>query len=256
MSSLSFLKLLLSIGSLCAAYLLPGVPCLAEDGAPAPDSVQVKPFVGVKNVLFLVQISHSMLEQFDGDVTKIALARSAVTRLLKVLPTDVNCGLRVYGGAVGITEWPRSNNLVGLDAACRKTELVVRIKPKLKARKDILQFLEQVKPAGRSPMAYALNESLNQDFNAVSDRSAIVLIGCMDSCNGNPLEVVRQHRARGEANIDIYVLGLIGKREPINYAMFSGIGDLAGKYYAADSIDALVSDAAAMNKKLEASSKP
>jgi tetratricopeptide (TPR) repeat protein len=129
-----------------------------------------------QNILILMDASIAMKDKLSmGGISKLEAAKQVILDFLQAVPTEVNVGLRVYGQGF--------SNIADID--CKKTTLLVRIGPGF--RFGIGDKLKRVEAFGMAPLAYALQQAVDEDFKGVAGRSMIVIVADgTDTCGGNP----------------------------------------------------------------------
>ncbi|WP_433160776.1 vWA domain-containing protein [Kribbella sp. CA-247076] len=188
-------------------------------GLTAP-TAQADPEPGGKLVLVL-DSSGSMKEPAGDGQTKIAAARTALTKVVTKLPTDAEVGLRVYGATV----FKRTQA-----GACTDTQLSVPIgrdnRPQLQAA------IAKYKPYGETPIGYALQQAA-KDLGPTGQRTIVLVSDGEATCAPDPC-VVAQSIAKQGIDLKIDVVGFrVGgtARSQLQCVAREGRGD----YYDADS---------------------
>jgi len=122
------------------------------------------------NILFILDGSNSMWGQIGGE-TKIASAQKVLGELLTDLPSDTSVGLMSYGHRSKVS--------------CTDIELLSPIgadKPDALAKK-----IRSIQPKGKTPIAAALNASVNAFAKHEGENNHVVLISDgLESCGGDP----------------------------------------------------------------------
>ncbi|MCB9911173.1 MAG: VWA domain-containing protein [Planctomycetes bacterium] len=115
-------------------------------------------------VYLILDASGSMRAKLEGR-SKLDWARSALLDAIGDLPESVEVGLRVYGHRLRAID----------DGADRDSELVMPIGPlNAKGRADLESALAALRPKGKTPMAYSLEQSA-RDFGSVTNGTVILL---------------------------------------------------------------------------------
>jgi len=186
---------------------------------------------GPVNILFLLDASFSMREKITG-VPKMECAKQVLQDAMRRIPPDVNVGLRVFG-----------QRFMGfVEADCRATALLVPLGTG--NRGSVIKEVRQIEPYGMTPLAFALLNAAEDDFRGVVGRKVIILItDGMDTCGGNPCQVIEQLPRYG-INIKVDVVGVDLKHDQHAKDQLKCIADTSkGKYYdantAADLIDSI-----------------
>jgi Ca-activated chloride channel family protein len=149
-----------------------------------------------RSVLLLLDASKSMNEDAGNGESRLDAAKAAVGDLVKVLPDDVQVGMRVYGARVAES---------GRREGCRDTELAVPVGPldrgALTARVNALQG------RGRTPIGRSLRAAAD-DLPAGGKRTVVLVSDGGDNCAPpDPCRVAGEVAKRG-VNLNISVVGL------------------------------------------------
>ncbi len=170
------------------------------------------------NIEIILDVSNSMSETVSGGV-KIQVAQKAIEQLLEILPASYNVGLRVYGHRFAYTDTERS---------CKDTELLSPLKPLTQQnRSAIKQRLTLMQPKGMTPIAYTLEQAVN-DFFGLTGKNIIILVSDgEETCNGDPLATADYISSLG-IGLKVYVIGFdVSSREQLE-----GIAQrTGGRYY-------------------------
>jgi len=189
---------------------------------------------GPINILFLLDASYSMREKISGR-PKMELAKEVLAEAMNRVPGDVNVGLRVFG----------QQSLMGLmEADCRATALLVPMGTN--NRRSVINEVSQIKAYGMTPLAWALLNAAEDDFRGVVGRKIIILISDgMDTCNGNPCQVIQQLPRFG-IKIKVDVVGVDLKHDQAARSQFDCITKTSGgKYYDANTATQLIDSVSA-----------
>ncbi|MEO8474594.1 MAG: VWA domain-containing protein [Chryseolinea sp.] len=166
-------------------------------------------------ILFLLDASGSMQEQWEKNQTKWTVARSILSRLVDSLKENsmLELGLRVYGHR---SPQEQKN--------CKDTNLEVPFKAK--NHPLIISKLQEIKPKGVTPITYSL-ELAAGDFPAGPGyRNIVILItDGIESCGGDLCAMSRALQKKG-VFLRPYIIGLGMKSEQTL--------ECAGKYVNAD----------------------
>jgi hypothetical protein len=154
------------------------------------------------SVLILLDVSQTMKYGMDGEMfsklePKIEVARRVLRETVGVVPPHVKLGLRTFGGGVSHND----------DVDCRQSALLVPIGEG--NHNSIVRIADAAKPAGVTPLAYALSQAPD-DFQDIHGIRRIVLISDgMDTCHdGDPCEFVRRLSMLGyKMKIDVVGVG-------------------------------------------------
>ena len=160
------------------------------------------------NIELILDVSESMSGKVDDEV-KIETAKRAIIDLLETFVSGLNIGFRVYGHRYHANE----------SGTCTDTELLQPIQAfDSEVKSAIIESLATLQPKGKTPMAYSLEQALN-DFIGLPGRSAIILISDgEETCGGAPETIADKISDLG-LDLKVYVIGFDvasqGKLEPI-----------------------------------------
>jgi hypothetical protein len=179
------------------------------------------------NVLILLDTSMTMKQGMDGSYpstmeVKIDVAKRVLQETSAAIPAQVKLGLRVFGGGVSHVE----------DIDCHQSALLVPVETG--NRKSLVNVAMGLKPAGLTPLAFALSQ-VPDDFQDLQGIRRVVLItDGMDTCKGDPCaEIKRLSRLGYKMKVDIVGMGL--KHDQTAKDLFNCIAQSSGgKYYDAD----------------------
>lgn len=157
----------------------------------------------LQNIIIILDASDSM-NQSMGGTPKIQLAKDAVLQTLSNLPPNIRVGLRVYGHRfVG-----HQNIFSALknDAAnCQQTELMVPLG--FNNRGQIAQRVQSIQAVGKTPISYAIQRSLAQDFAGSTGNNHIILVSDgRETCSQNPCDLALS-LVRSGVNVKINTIG-------------------------------------------------
>lgn len=135
---------------------------------------------GPVNIMFLLDASYSMKEKLNGAEKKINAAKQVLETALARIPNDVNIGMRVFGqGYTG-------NSFTD----CTQTQLLVPLGQH--NRNSIIQKTRTIEPFGLTPLAYALRQTVEEDFRYAQGAKTIILISDgADTCGADPCAFMR-----------------------------------------------------------------
>jgi len=144
----------------------------------------------------ILDVSQSMAEEVEG-VAKIDAAKQAILEILKELDTSFQIGFRVYGHRYP-TDDPNT---------CHDTELLQPIAPFTSdVYASISQLLDTLTPKGKTPIAYALEQAI-EDLTALPGKSAIILVSDGEETCGGSWEAAVQKIEELNREVRIYVIG-------------------------------------------------
>jgi hypothetical protein len=145
---------------------------------------------GAANVLFILDGSGSMQGQVEGK-PKIDIAKQVLAALLKDLPADTKVGLMVYGH--------RS------EKNCKDIEMLAPV-----GQHDLNQLvkrLQAIKPKGKTPLAYSLEQSTPVFANFSGQNNAVVLVSDgIETCGGDPCKTAEK-LAAANIGLKVHVVG-------------------------------------------------
>jgi len=149
-----------------------------------------------RSVEVVFDASNSMWGRMQGE-TKMSVAKRTLTDALDWLPDDLSVALRVYGH-----QNPRE------ERNCRDSELLVPMQAD--NRDAIRRAVEQFRPRGQTPLAYAL-EQVADDLRGVRGERAVVLVtDGLESCGGDPVAAARALQRQGPVPVHVIGFGLGG----------------------------------------------
>jgi hypothetical protein len=142
------------------------------------------------NMLFILDGSNSMWGQVEG-VAKIDTAKDVLAKLVSDLPPDTQVGLMAYGHRV--------------EGDCQDVQTVAAIGAESAA--SITGKLRAITPTGKTPIAYALQESIGEFASLSEENNHVILISDgVETCNGDPCAAATVLSAEG-VNVRAHVVG-------------------------------------------------
>lgn len=139
-----------------------------------------------QHVLMVMDASGSMKEKTGGGQTRIAAAQKALHSVVAATPESTRLGLRIYGS---------QNFPEGSKQACTDSTLVVPLGTDNRAKLDTA--INQYKPVGWTPMAYAL-EQAGKDVAKLEGHRTIVLVSDgEESCVPDPCPIAEKLAQQG-----------------------------------------------------------
>ena len=154
------------------------IPCSFGQEAP-PGAVYV-----------ILDGSGSMWGRLADDSMKIEAARKVLNEFLVQDFGGADLAFRVYGHR--------------REGDCRDSELTVPFTPAQAAAPKVQASLQSVKPLGKTPITYSLEQALN-DFGERSGELILITDG-IETCNADPCALVRAWREKG-VEIRVHVVG-------------------------------------------------
>ena len=182
-----------------------------------PDIISLK---GIKKFYFILDCSKSMDEKLTRDksgnkLTKFERMKELLTKTLKALPADAEVAIRVYG------------NYGALDA-CKATSLIMPFH-RLNTP-QITKVIDRYKPAGLSPLTYALHEAIDKDLKENSEGKATIILitDGADTCGLDPASYMK---SRDRKDLILLTVGFINyrshpDRKKLEAASYYGYGRL------------------------------
>ena len=142
------------------------------------------------NMLFILDGSNSMWGQVDG-VAKIDTAKTVLANLMSDLPQDTQVGLMAYGHRV--------------EGDCRDVQTVAAIGAESVA--SVTAKLNAITPTGKTPIAYALQQSAGEFASVSQENNHVILISDgVETCNGDPCSAATALSADG-VDVRAHVVG-------------------------------------------------
>lgn len=177
------------------------------------------PATAASNLLFVFDTSNSMWGQVNA-VAKIETAKQTLSRLISDLPDGTQVGLLAYGH--------RSKD------DCQDVELLVPFGPD--SRPAVVAQLAALQPKGKTPIAYALQQSAPAfDGAGAGGRSVVLISDGVETCSGDPCDAAQQLAAAG-IGVKVHVVGFdIAAKDRAQLECIAAKG--GGRYFSADSTD-------------------
>lgn len=148
------------------------------------------PALARTNMLFILDSSNSMWGQVEG-VAKIDTAKTVLANLISDLPPDTQVGLMAYGHRV--------------EGDCQDVETVAAIGAESAA--SITGKLNSVTPTGKTPIAYALQQSAVEFASLSQENNHVILISDgVETCDGDPCAAASALSAEG-VDVRAHVVG-------------------------------------------------
>jgi len=145
-------------------------------------------------VLFVFDGSGSMWRQVEGK-TKIALAKKAMSGLLKDFPAGTNIGLLAYGHR-------KKGN-------CSDIELLT---PLGASRAAVIKAVNSINPVGKTPLTKSIQLAAEQLRGRNTPTSIVLITDGKESCNADPCAATRAVREAG-INLNVHVIGFDVKND-------------------------------------------
>ncbi len=143
-----------------------------------------------KSVMIILDSSYSMSEDLPSGENKMAAAKRVILDFMKLVPRDVNIGLRVYGNR---------------EEQCDATTQLVPIGRN--NRNFIASQMVGIRPTGFTPISFSLQRSLIEDFyNVPGEKNIILVSDGVETCGADPCSVAVDMVRQG-VDIKINVVG-------------------------------------------------
>ena len=177
------------------------------------------------NILFILDASNSMHGQIAGE-SKMATAKRVLGDLLKELPPETKVGLMAYG-----------NNISRKDKkACSDINVLSPVGTESPGA--IAKKVAGLQAKGQTPLAAALNKSVEAFKSAKGDNNHVVLISDgVETCGGDPCGAAKLLTEAG-INAKVHVVGFdVGEAEYGKLLCIPTMGN--GKYFKANNAEEL-----------------
>ena len=163
----------------------------------------ILPVSAKEETLILLDASVSMMEPF-GETPKYLLAINEAKKVLSTYDRNKAIGLRT----IGISIENAMDFLTGdTESFCKATRLVSPITENNIS--EINSKLDLVFPLGTTPLTYALQQSINNDFSLNSYKHIILITDGGESCNADPCSYIRRiMSSRRDIKIDVIAIGV------------------------------------------------
>lgn len=163
----------------------------------------ILPVSAKEETLILLDASVSMMEPF-GETPKYLLAINEAKKVLSTYDRNKAIGLRT----IGISIENAMDFLTGdTESFCKATRLVSPITENNIS--EINSKLDLVFPLGTTPLTYALQQSINNDFSLNTYKHIILITDGGESCNADPCSYIRRiMSSRSDIKIDVIAIGV------------------------------------------------
>ncbi len=213
-------------------YVRPSLPAAFGTVEVVETGERVQKVVAPRFSLIL-DASGSMRERkrrIDGKL-KIEVARDVMVKIIEDLPDGAEVSLRVYGHRIR----------EGRPGDCQDSEMLVPLG--VVDKPSLIQTVRGVKALGTTPLAYTLEQVVN-DFDGVSGEKFVILVtDGKEECGGDPIAVAQGLVDRGlEVRFD--VVGFALAEEKVKQDMREVARITGGNFYD-------VSDSAALQAAIE-----
>lgn len=143
-----------------------------------------------KGIYVIFDASGSMWGQLADRSYKIHVAREVLGDFLSGDFGDAELAFRAYGHRQ--------------KGDCRDSELVAPFSAPAEAADRVKPFLSEVDPLGKTPIAYSLDQALN-DFDGREGEIILITDG-IETCDADPCAMVRDWKSKG-VKVNVHVVG-------------------------------------------------
>lgn len=204
-------------GGLTGVILL---ACLVLTAIGAGAYYVTRPAPSLATWQFIVDASGNMADSIEGQ-PKIDIARAALNKELRILPENVNAGLRIFGGGESNAE------------PCRDTRLLVE--PAAGGSEQINAALAGLAPQGEAPLTEAIVQAIGDfDLSRDTKNSLIIITAGLDTCETEAISQLETLSRRLGIEVDLHLIGLgvddASETEQLQQLATAG----GGNYYSAD----------------------
>ena len=140
-------------------------------------------------VVLIIDASGSMWEELDGGY-KIRIAQGALKNVVSEIADDMHVGLVAYGHR-------RQRD-------CSDIQTLVPLGSIDRAA--INREIDALNPVGRTPITASIREAIDMLAEHDGPASVVLVSDGLETCGGDPCELVRDTRARG-VNVVMHVVG-------------------------------------------------
>jgi len=173
-------------------------------------------------IIFIYDASGSMWGQIEG-ISKMEIATDVLSTSVNNFPENQNVGLVAYGHRQ--------------EGDCRDVEFMVGMDNN---DKDLInQTLSEIRPLGRTPLAYSATQVINTLRESEESATVILVTDGIESCDGNICEVVQAAKDEG-IDFKMHIIGFgLQAEETAQLQCAAKAGD--GQYYDAENAESLTS---------------
>ena len=200
---------LLNIAAALAAVIF-GMKAIAQDGSDT--DIQ-------QRMLIIYDSSNSMWGELEDKSRKYEAGKTALSELLKTDFGAREIGFRAYGHR--------------RKADCRDSELMVPFAEAETATPKIKTAIDGVRPTGKTPITYSLQEGL-KDFSGASGDILLISDG-IETCDADPCDLMTEWQ-NSNVGIRVHVVG-VGLTEFERAAMACIADASGGQYFDANSAE-------------------
>ncbi len=220
------------ISVLIASLLMLGFNTLAQDAEPIESRI-IEDESG--RFLIIYDSSNSMWGELADKSRKYEAGRTALANFMAGDVGERQIGFRAYGHR-------RKDD-------CRDSELVVPFSEMAEAKAPIEDAVTSIRPTGKTPITYSLQEGL-KDFDGVPGDILLISDG-IETCDADPCDLMREWRA-SNVNIKVHVVG-VGLNEVERTAMACIAEESGGAYFDADTAEGFEDALGEASEVIEAS---
>ena len=190
------------------------------------------------NLLFILDSSGSMWGKVDG-TAKIETAKITLSKLIGDIPPGTKVGLMAYGHRE--------------KKSCTDVEVLLPVGHA--TAQSVSAQLDNVDPKGKTPIAYALEQSAAAFVGLEKGPNNVVLISDgIETCDGDPCATAGKI-AKSNINLRVHVVGFdISKKDRQQLECIAKLGK--GKYFSADSTNGLAAAVTEAIKVAQSEVKP
>mgnify|MGYP002401362465 CR=1 FL=1 len=182
-----------------------------------PPPLNAQPAAAQAPIIFIYDASGSMWGTLQGK-TKMQIASDVLTKTVNGLPDNQPIGLVAYGHRK--------------KEDCQDVEFLVNADNG--AKKTVTNYLKNIKPLGRTPLAYSAMQVIAYLRQSKTKATIILVTDGIESCGGNICDVIRDAKKEG-IDFRLHIVGFgLKANETEQLKCAAGAGD--GNYY--DAADA------------------
>jgi len=174
---------------------------------------------GTGRFLIVYDSSNSMWGELADKSRKYEAGRTALSNFLDGNLGQRQVGFRAYGHR-------RKTD-------CRDSELVVPFSDAASAKAPIESAVTSIRPTGKTPITYSLQEGLKDFAGAPGD--ILLISDGIETCDADPCDLMREWRA-SNVSIRVHVVG-VGLNDMERRAMSCIAAESGGQYFDADSAE-------------------
>ena len=173
-----------------------------------------------RSIIFIFDASGSMWGQIEGQ-TKHAIATNVLNQTVQSFEEDQSYGLVVYGHRQ--------------EKDCEDVETVIPLTNTSKTALE--QSLVNVKPLGRTPLAFSALKVIEEIKNSSISATVILITDGIESCGGNLCEVIKEAKKAG-VDFKLHIVGF-GLKDSESKDLLCAVEEGGGNYYDAQNAESL-----------------